>query len=261
MKRPLVALILIPLLILYIMKLPVGWYVALLLISGLIAQSEFYSMYGVRGGLRHGGLLLGAALIGAYYAQAGFVAEVLVLSFLLLASFRLFIKRDTSGALRDISPAVMGLIYIPGLLGLQVNIRRLGPEWIVFLWGAIWLSDSMAYYIGTYTGKKKLYEEVSPKKTWAGAVGSVLGGVAGSVILRGALGIEMPLLTVSALGASLGAVSVLGDLVESMFKRDAGVKDSGRLLPGGHGGLLDKIDSALFAGPVLYWMLIGLGVI
>jgi phosphatidate cytidylyltransferase len=101
---------------------------------------------------------------------------------------------------------------------------------------------------------------VSPHKTVAGAAGSVIGGVLAVFILKAVL---LPLLTVSSaliIGVIIGIISIIGDLVESMFKRDAGVKDSSTLIPG-HGGILDKIDGALFAGPVLYWMLIILRII
>jgi phosphatidate cytidylyltransferase len=117
----------------------------------------------------------------------------------------------------------------------------------------------MAYYIGKGIGKRKLYREVSPNKTVAGAAGSLIGGITGALILRALI---VPQITASAalfIGATIGIISVIGDLIESMFKRDAGVKDSGIIIPG-HGGILDKIDGSLFAGPVLYWVLTALGI-
>jgi phosphatidate cytidylyltransferase len=117
----------------------------------------------------------------------------------------------------------------------------------------------VAYYIGKGIGKRKLYTAVSPHKTIEGAAGSVVGGMLGALILRTVL---IPHMTVSStvlIGMVIGIISIVGDLVESMFKRDAGVKDSGVIIPG-HGGVLDKIDGVLFAGPVLYWMLKLIGV-
>jgi phosphatidate cytidylyltransferase len=141
-----------------------------------------------------------------------------------------------------------------------LSLRRAGAEWIIFLYGTIWISDSFAFYIGKSVGRKKLYSEVSPKKTVEGAIGSLLGGVISAVAIR-ALFIESMAPGAAALvGLALGAVAVVGDLVESMFKRDAGVKDSSSLIPG-HGGLLDKIDGPLFGGPALFWILQALGII
>jgi len=141
-----------------------------------------------------------------------------------------------------------------------MKIREIGPEWVIFLYASVWSSDTFAYYIGKGIGKRKLYREVSPHKTVAGAAGSLIGGILSVFILKAIL---LPLLTVSAaliIGVMIGIISIIGDLIESMFKRDAGVKDSSTLIPG-HGGILDKIDGALFAGPVLYWILIVIGII
>ena len=146
------------------------------------------------------------------------------------------------------------MLYIPGFLSSQTQIRNVGPEWIIFLYATVWASDSAAYYIGKGIGKKKLYQEMSPNKTVAGAVGSVAGGAAGASILKILIVPQLTLPSAAFIGCLIGTISIAGDLVESMFKRDAGVKDSGVLIPG-HGGILDKIDGTLFAGPLLYWVL------
>jgi phosphatidate cytidylyltransferase len=118
----------------------------------------------------------------------------------------------------------------------------------------------MAYYMGKSLGKRKLYESVSPNKTLAGGVGSLIGSVAAALIIKALLVPHMPLGVAALTGAVIGAVAVVGDLVESMFKRDAGVKDSSTLIPG-HGGVLDKVDGPIFAGPVLWWVLRGFEII
>jgi phosphatidate cytidylyltransferase len=98
---------------------------------------------------------------------------------------------------------------------------------------------------------------VSPNKTVAGAGGSVIGGMVGALLLRMLIVPQLGLLPALFIGVMVGIISIIGDLVESMFKRDAGVKDSGAIIPG-HGGILDKIDGALFAGPFLYCILKGI---
>jgi phosphatidate cytidylyltransferase len=110
--------------------------------------------------------------------------------------------------------------------------------------------------VGKGLGKRKLYREVSPNKTMAGAGGSLIGGMAGALILGTLLVPQLGIVPALFIGLTVGVISVIGDLVESMFKRDAGVKDSGTLIPG-HGGILDKIDGSLFTGPILYWLLKG----
>lgn len=122
--------------------------------------------------------------------------------------------------------------------------------WLVFLLVAIiWLGDTGAFYIGSRWGKHKLAPRISPKKSWEGAIA----GFATSLIATGVWSVcqlDRIDLRLLALGAITAVAGQVGDLVESMFKREAGVKDSGSLLPG-HGGLLDRMDSALFAAPAL----------
>jgi phosphatidate cytidylyltransferase len=254
LKRLIVAVVLLPVIYLYIMYLPSKYFLFLLIFVAILAMSEFYSMYHVAGMLRYIGLFFSACILGISYISKDLLLDVIILSILVIMGIRLLIKRDPLSALYDISPVILGLLYIPVFLAFQTQIRRLGPEWIIFLYASVWASDTMAYYLGKWIGKRKLYKEVSPNKTVAGAVGSFIGGIIGVLLLRATL---VPLLTISSavlIGIMIGAISIVGDLVESMFKRDAGIKDSGVIIPG-HGGILDKIDGVLFASPVLYWIL------
>lgn len=257
LKRLLAAIILLPLLYFYITKLSPVYFLFLLIIATAIAQYEFYSMYNVNGPLKYVGIAFGVLMILAFKFQ---IFDLFVVLFFIVVCMRLFLKRNPASSLHEIGTIIVAAIYIPWLLGYQVYLRQQGAEWIVFLYGCVWASDSLAYYVGSSIGKRKLYDEMSPNKTIAGAVGSVAGGTIGAIILKIAFiySIYLPLLRAVILGIIIGAVTVIGDLVESMFKRDAGVKDSGNILPG-HGGMLDKIDGALFAGPVLYWMAIAFG--
>jgi phosphatidate cytidylyltransferase len=157
----------------------------------------------------------------------------------------------------DIGPAGVGLLYISCFLSFHWFIRTdiYGLEYSFLLYSSVWAADSMAYYVGTFIGKNKLFPSVSPNKTVEGAYGSITGGAAGALIIN--LVFNMPDLSILGsitIGAILGAATIIGDLIESMFKRDAGVKDSSGLIPG-HGGILDKIDGLLVAGPVLYFIM------
>ena len=253
-KRLAVAAVSLPLLYLYIMRLPTVYFFYLLAAISLAAQWEFYSMYRVSGLLKYTGLVSGiAVLFASFYAKDLFMT-VLFASVMMILILRLLVKKTPLYSLQDLAAPLTGILYAPGLLAFQAQLRQLGPEWIIFLYATVWASDSMAYYIGKGYGKKKLYREVSPNKTVAGAFGSLLGGIIGALLMKVAL---IPILSpaqVILIGIVIGFISIIGDLIESMFKRDAGVKDSSIIVPG-HGGILDKIDGSLFAGPVLYWML------
>ncbi|MBI4685926.1 MAG: phosphatidate cytidylyltransferase [Nitrospirae bacterium] len=262
LKRLIVAAIILPLLYFYITELSAAYFLFLLITVSAIAQYEFYSMCNVRPLLKYSGIILGMLTIsGIYFSKAG-LTDSFIISFIIIACIRLFLIHEPASSLKDTATTLIAVVYISGLLSYQVFLRANGASWIIFLYGCVWASDSFAYYIGKGIGKRKLYEKMSPNKTIAGAFGSVAGGAAGAVILKTMLLNEMPLdFTKTILfGIIIGAVAIIGDLVESMFKRDVGVKDSSGILPG-HGGMLDKIDSMLFAGPALYWCCTILGLV
>ena len=260
LKRLIVAAVFLPAIYLYIMYLPPKYFFLLLIFVSLLAMSEFYSMYHVTGILRYTCLFLGTCILGVSFISRDLLPDVIIFSVLAIMGIRLLIKKSPASALADISPPVLGLLYIPVFFTFQTQIRELGAEWIIFLYASVWAADTAAYYLGKGIGKRRLYKEVSPNKTVAGAAGSLIGGVSGAVILKAAV---VPLLTIYSailIGIIIGIVSIIGDLVESMLKRDAGVKDSSVIIPG-HGGILDKIDGILFTGPVLYWMLTALRIV
>jgi phosphatidate cytidylyltransferase len=142
--------------------------------------------------------------------------------------------------------------YIGLPLGALAAVRAsAGREAVLLIMGAIVVSDSAQYYTGRAFGKQPLAPTISPKKTREGAIGGVVFGT-----LAFALGARLvfptsPVLLTALVGASISALGIVGDLFESLLKRSAGVKDSGTIIPG-HGGVLDRIDSWLFAAPVYY---------
>ncbi|NOZ24706.1 MAG: phosphatidate cytidylyltransferase [Nitrospirae bacterium] len=251
-KREIVALALLPLIYLYIMVLPPVFFLGLLFLISGAAQMEFYSMYGVKRPFGFLGVSAGWLLLYAVYAGWNDLHLLLVLFFLAFVLFRLFDSVAGPGhALSDIAPVAVGFFYIPLILSLQIAIRDSGPEWIIFIGATVWASDSFAYYIGKNFGRRKLYPSVSPKKTVEGAIGSMAGGTLAGVLIKILLIESMTVRQVLVVGFFIGCIAVLGDLTESMFKRDSGVKDSSSLIPG-HGGVLDKIDGMLFVTPVVY---------
>jgi phosphatidate cytidylyltransferase len=169
---------------------------------------------------------------------------------------RLFSRRPVEGALEDIASTFLGVFYVALLFAFQVAIRTglHGKQWLVFLYFVIWASDIGAYSIGIPFGKHRLYEKVSPKKSIEGFIGALAGAAGMALLCRVWFMPSVGMGEVVALGLVLAVVGTAGDLTESLFKRAAGVKDSGGIIPG-HGGILDRMDSMLFAAPVLYYYL------
>jgi phosphatidate cytidylyltransferase len=249
-----------------------GWVLALLLaaVAGLAARELF--LLALRKGSRPL-LVLGTAgaagfvLAGAFFPERGPLGPLYasVLPLLLLAALSLVIwRRGIDGdPLRSAAITVFGAAYTGGLLAFALFLRHLPGVELAWHGTALvfapvlltWVSDSCAYFTGRRFGRRKLIPSVSPGKTVEGAIGGVLGTLVAAVLYARLLndipGIELPLYLAVAFGLLVTVTGQLGDLAESLLKRDAGVKDSGTFLPG-HGGALDRVDSLLFTLPVAY---------
>ncbi len=185
----------------------------------------------------------------------------LIGSFLLLTLY--FVNRYThfEDSYKLLSRMAFGTIYI-GLLAAHLIMLRYMPEggrWLVVLTAITAGSDTGAYFVGSAFGRRKLCPGISPKKTVEGAVGGLACGVTAALVASVLLFAKTDFLLLSVLAVVLTGVGILGDLMESIVKRGTGTKDSGRLLAG-HGGVLDRIDSLLLTGPVLFYLLQLLGV-
>ena len=152
----------------------------------------------------------------------------------------------------------IGHFYLVGSLVIFFSLPNIFGEYnpyIVFSFLAlIWISDSAAYVFGVTFGKRPLFKTVSPKKSIEGFVGGLSFAIMLSIIFSFYLSLNITLIQWIILGLLTGCTGTLGDLVQSQFKREAGVKDSGNLLPG-HGGLYDRMDSIIFAAPIIYLIL------
>ena len=182
-----------------------------------------------------------------------FLSILLLLTFLLFA-FELFRNKEISFI--NIGATISGIIYVALPLSLLSFLsfndnNEYNYELILSIFILVWLSDVGGYFAGVNFGKHKLLERISPKKTWEGVGGGLILCLIGSYMLSqyfSSLNISEWLI----LGAIVCICSVIGDLIESMLKRSANVKDSGNLLPG-HGGILDRFDSVLFVIPIVYF--------
>jgi phosphatidate cytidylyltransferase len=171
------------------------------------------------------------------------------------ATVRLFNRKGPDDALFDMAPFLTGLLYIPVSLSYFIKLRAIDAEAVMFLMLAAWGADSAALYAGKAIGRRRLYERVSPNKTVEGAVAAVIGGAVSAMILKLGFKFKIDYLPAIVFGTVLGGVGIIGDLIESMFKRERNAKDSGSFLPG-HGGLLDKVDGMLISAPVLYYLML-----
>jgi phosphatidate cytidylyltransferase len=170
----------------------------------------------------------------------------------ILAVF-LFRRGPLEAAPRAMATVALGWVYCGLLLATVVGLRRFGVAWVILSFVVTWANDTFAYFAGHAFGRHKMLERISPKKTWEGFAGGAVGSVVGALGTRWLLPeLEVLSLTMAVVVGAGGAVlGPLGDLAESMVKRAAGVKDSGKIIPG-HGGLLDRIDALLFVSPWIY---------
>ncbi|MFA5145425.1 MAG: phosphatidate cytidylyltransferase [Candidatus Omnitrophota bacterium] len=177
---------------------------------------------------------------------------VLILLFLIIMQFR---RRQNSGAIVGISTTIFGIVYVSWLLSFLIKIRYLegGLGLLAAVLLITKLSDIGAYLIGMRFGKTPLIPRISPKKSVEGSIGGLVFGVSGSLAASSFL--QLSFLHTISLGICLSVLAQLGDLSESLMKRDCQVKDSGNIFPG-LGGVLDTIDSLLFTAPAFYFYMV-----
>ena len=251
LARVLSAIVLVPVVVWVVLSIsPVGFLFVLALV-GLLAFREFDSIAAAQGIAPSGWLGLIAGLILLLTPEPALPVLVMIALALMAAKLRL---DDLSKALPSMSAAVLGIVYIFGAWRCAAALREINPHWLMIALLVCWAGDTAALYVGRAFGKHKLAPVVSPSKTWEGAIGSLIGGVAAGGVYAHFLIPPAPLWAVLATAAAANIAGQLGDLCESALKRGAQVKDSGTSLPG-HGGWLDRIDSSLFAIPVVYGIL------
>ncbi len=182
------------------------------------------------------------------------ILSVIGLLFITFSFLFLFRVRSIDTSAREVSFALLAFLYIPFLLMHLVLLRQTpyGIQWLFVIMLIVMTNDSAAYYTGCTFGKNRLYPLVSPKKSVEGAVGGLVGSLGGTMLAKFTFFPQLTFGDVFATALVVGVVGQAGDLFESLLKRSFGVKDSGTIIPG-HGGVLDRLDSILFAAPVTYY--------
>ena len=257
------SLILIAFVVLTIFFFP-DWFFCLVLTSmTALAMYEFYSLVEQKGILifKYVGILIGITFPISIYRsfeptkgwELIFIIAVVLLIFILQ-----FTRRESDQSVVGVSTTIFGVLYISWAFSFLIKLKMIsdttlpaGSLLVAFLLLVTKSGDIGAYFIGTYFGKHSLIRRISPKKSVEGAIGGFILSVVFAVLSKSYLP-SVPVVHLFILGCLLGILAQVGDLSESLIKRDCNVKDSGNLIPG-LGGVLDLIDSILFSAPTLYF--------
>jgi len=263
-QRVLVAVVLLPIGIALIFAGGLA-YLAMVAFFMAVAVWEYARMFAALG-RRPATILmiLGALALTAARFAAGFRYDahiIAALTLLILTYHLVDYERGAPESGTDFAVSLTGTLYLGFIGAYLVSLRQVenGAWWVLLALPIIWAADSGAYFAGRAWGKHKLSPRLSPKKTWEGYLAGVVAGTLAGAglaavfpVLAGHAIVGMQPLHAALLGFLISALAPLGDLAESMFKRQAGVKDSGHLLPG-HGGAFDRVDSWLWAGLIAYY--------
>ncbi|HEY5920722.1 MAG TPA: phosphatidate cytidylyltransferase [Kofleriaceae bacterium] len=275
-QRFLVAIVAVPLLLLllYYERPEPTW--AVIFIASLLAMHEFFKMTLPQQDILPA-LVMGALASAAFYwldpstmqykptsrllvgAVAAGPTIALLLTVIVPGLYYLFRFRDIPSVAGRYAATVAGIVYAGFLTTFLAFLKRVDPynsgDTVVIVLLVAWVADTGGYFAGRFLGKAKLYEAVSPKKTWAGAWGGLAGSLIGVAVFKLLFAKWLSWMDVFLIAIPGGILGQLGDLAESLIKRSVGVKDSGSLLPG-HGGILDRIDAVLFIAPYVYAYLV-----
>jgi phosphatidate cytidylyltransferase len=251
-----------------------GWLLAIVLAAvAIVGAREFYALaarqqvraFGWAGAAAAAGFVLVAAGVpGAHYSAGYFWILALALA-LVLVTMAIWARGVDGQPLTAAAVTLFGAVFVGGTLACAMFLRHLpqpgaahwlGPALVAYPLALTWIGDSAAYFVGRKWGRRRLAPSVSPGKTVAGALASLVGAtVAGALfalfVFDAWLGAPIGWLAGALGGLVISVVAQIGDLAESLLKREAGVKDSGRLLPG-HGGALDRFDALFFSLPAAY---------
>lgn len=265
MKRILVACFGIPLIIFcaWYGRIPFLLLIDLIMIIGLL---EFYHLTNMNkigiSQIVSAIIILSLSWLIYFRCKMQLVISIMFIQMVLLLIIELFIPKEET--LHNVSLKFFGILYI-SLLNSFILIReypnlfqlpyQIGGQLVILIFITIWISDSTAYLIGSQFGKHSLFKRVSPHKTLEGSLTGFIFALLTSLIIAHFMVDFTTLFDGLMIGSFIGILGQLSDLLESLFKRNAGIKDSSNLLPG-HGGILDRFDSTLFAVPIIYSYLI-----
>ena len=252
MKRVLTAAVLIPVVLFVIFQGPPRLLLGVIAVIAFLTYSEYAQLLQFDRHLRMLGLIAGIGLLYMPVTQV-FLAMLLVTLLALALPMR---YDDLSPAFARSAAMLMGIAYVFGAFKTAFFLGSLAPWWLAGALAINWVGDSGAYYIGRQFGRHKMAPRISPGKSWEGAAASLVFSVVFTVLLLPRV-LPVRIVMAALVGCAGNIAGQLGDLAESALKRSVGAKDSGTLLPG-HGGFLDRVDSALFTLPAVYSLIVWL---
>lgn len=260
-QRVMTAAIMIPVALVVIFLLPLKIFS---LLTGLIVILAAWEWANLAGWTNQAMRIIYAIITGFIVAAAyllpskGFLLGI-GLAWWIMAVMLIISYPDSKSAwqTKTVKLIIGWLILVPAWAGLvSIRSHEYGSAFILYLFGIVWMADIAAYFFGRWFGRHKLAPKLSPGKTWQGAIGGFIMVAVLALIVGWAAGLssfhQLGMLIVSLI---VSVFSIFGDLLESMFKRERGIKDSSHLLPG-HGGVMDRIDSLTAAAPIfaIFWM-------
>ena len=255
MKRELTGIIAVPIvlgIVYYSSPILFMFFVAVVILMGVNEYFAIIERIGVNG-FRIPGIILSLLLLLCFYFDESFIFLWGLVTSVTLFAVWFFQGGNVKDAIDQISFTLFGVLYVAGLGSYYILIRNLesGEYLIFFLLLIVWLGDIAAYYCGKNFGKKPLAPIVSPNKTIEGSIAGLMGSLVAAVISGFFFLDHIAMVHCLLIALVCGTIGQFGDLAESLLKRHASIKNSGNILPG-HGGILDRIDSLLFAGPAFY---------
>ena len=262
-QRVITALIGLPILIAAIW-FGTPWFTLLMAAIAFVGIREFYRMATSADiqPLTYFGIVCAVLLAFIPHCQYTQAAPLLLTLVIVISLIWSLFRLPRERAFHNWAWTIAGILYIGWMMSCWVGLRILenGLEWVFFAALTTIASDTSAFFVGRAWGKRRMATTISPSKTWEGAVGGFLGAIALALILKAIFSLPPLFLPINywqaaLLGAAVSIFAQLGDLVESLLKRNTGTKDSGKLLPG-HGGILDRIDGFLFSGVLVYYFAI-----
>lgn len=258
-KRIASALVILPPLVVFLVYAsPELFLILVIVLIGLSLREYFHLLAHVQLSLSPGVTVVAAAALAITVHLGGWrwLPMVLFLSMVALTLSVMLTVTHVSHIFPALVYSVFGVLFIGGTLSHLILLRLLpaGQWYVLFLCTVVWVGDSAAMYVGKSLGRHKMAPAISPNKTWEGAVGGTVGGILTAIVSAKLWLPHLVLWQCVMLGLCLSVAAQMSDLGESTLKRYAGVKDSGGLIPG-HGGILDRIDSMLFAAPTLVYAL------
>jgi phosphatidate cytidylyltransferase len=242
------------------------WFSILVAVAAVIGVIEFYDMVARKGWqplTAFGTLWTLFFIFNAYYAHRySSEGTWLLVTFALITSaialsllWVLFLRSSGERVMVSWAASLAGIFYLGWLLSYWVLIMNsYGRDWIYLALFSTFAVDTTAYFVGRAWGRRKMAPTISPGKTWEGALGGLVGAIAGVIVLALLLDVDISYAEMVLLGFLIAVFAQLGDLAESKIKRSMGVKEAGNLIPG-HGGILDRLDSIVFTGVVVYYCL------